>query len=230
MNLLEAKIEIHDTLNPKIWSSNNQLLPNVSEKCKEIVVEFVKGLANNDIPAVILDAWIVGSNASYNYTEFSDLDLHIIVNTEAATNCPDLLSKLYDFYRNNFNKKYDISLHGVSVELYLEDVHASTITNGIYSLFQNRWLKEPKKLPPMEDIDIDDLIKKYEDLYTKVIAREYDPAQLIDDLYLLRKTSIAVDGEFGKGNLVFKDFRNRGILDDLRERAAQNLGQKLSLK
>lgn len=41
--------------------------------------------------------------------------------------------------------------------------------------------------------------------------------QFIDDVYLLRKTSIMSEGEYGKGNLVFKELRNNGYLDKLKE-------------
>lgn len=43
----------------------------------------------------------------------------------------------------------------------------------------------------------------------------------IDDVYLLRKSSIMSDGEYGKGNLVFKELRNNGYLDKLKELKAK---------
>lgn len=41
--------------------------------------------------------------------------------------------------------------------------------------------------------------------------------EFINDIYLLRKSSIMTDGEYGKGNLVFKEIRNNGYLDKLKE-------------
>lgn len=41
--------------------------------------------------------------------------------------------------------------------------------------------------------------------------------EFLDDIYDLRSASLATEGEFGMGNLVFKELRNRGILDHLKE-------------
>ena len=43
----------------------------------------------------------------------------------------------------------------------------------------------------------------------------------IDDIYVLRKQSIMSDGEYSKGNLVFKELRNNGYLGKLKELKAK---------
>ena len=43
-----------------------------------------------------------------------------------------------------------------------------------------------------------------------------DIEKFINDLYDLRKSSIEKDGEYGLGNLVFKEFRNLGYLSNLK--------------
>lgn len=72
-----AAVKTHDTLNPKIWNLDNTLRKDVKVKLDKIVKEFANSI---EIPLRIIDAHIVGSNASYNYTSQSDLDLHCIVN------------------------------------------------------------------------------------------------------------------------------------------------------
>lgn len=52
----------------------------------------------------------------------------------------------------------------------------------------------------------------------------------IEDIYGLRKDSIASDGEFGLGNLVFKEFRNLGYLDTLKSLVRKMRGKELSLE
>ena len=64
---LIEKMELHDTLNPKLWQGNT-LRPEVEEKLNEIVDQFILELHDNDIPIKMLDARLVGSNASFNYT------------------------------------------------------------------------------------------------------------------------------------------------------------------
>ena len=114
------KFQKHNTLNPKLWNKDNTLKEEVREKIIQIVDEFVEGLTEDGIKINIKDIVIVGSNCSYNYTNKSDLDVHIKVDLKEL-NCPDnLYPLLYSSYRSIFNKKYDINFYGVPVELYVE--------------------------------------------------------------------------------------------------------------
>lgn len=53
---------------------------------------------------------------------------------------------------------------------------------------------------------------------------------LINDLYKLRQQSIQQDGEYGMGNLVFKEMRNMGYLDNLRELKRKLQSKDMSLE
>ena len=230
MELIE-KIESHDNLNPKLWNEDHSLKEDVRDKLEEIVDEFILELEENKIPIKVLDVHLVGSNASFNYTENSDLDVHIIANFEEVTCDPEILNLLYNFFKSYFNDKYDILIHGISVELYIEDMNASAISNGIYSLYEDEWVKFPEKLD-IPDIDISDEFEEWEDRYQLIISNDDSEAaeDLVDDLYRLRKNSIAAEGEYGKGNLVFKEFRNLGYLDKLKELRDQGTSRELSLE
>lgn len=227
---LIERVELHDTLNPRLWDGT-QLRPEVAEKLEEIVDQFTLELNDNDIPIKVLDARLVGSNASFNYTDKSDLDVHIVANFNDTSCDVPVLNLLYNYFKKNFNDKYEISIHGVPVELYVEDVNAGTVSNGIYSLFEEEWIKfpEPVEIP---DVDITDLFSCYEEKYNQIIADSDSQAasDLIDQLYLLRKDSIAADGEYGKGNLVFKEFRNQGYLDNLKQLLVDETSKELSLE
>ena len=78
MSKLQEAIEVHDELNPKLWE-NDMLKPEVYDKLVDIYEEFIRFI---DIPLNIVDVEIVGSNASFNYNDNSDIDLHVIVNSE----------------------------------------------------------------------------------------------------------------------------------------------------
>ena len=57
-----------------------------------------------------------------------------------------------------------------------------------------------------------------------------DIKEFIDDLYNLRRDSIADSGEYGLGNLVFKEFRNLGYLDRLKEMKNAEMSKEFSLE
>lgn len=61
-------------------------------------------------------------------------------------------------------------------------------------------------------------------------ASSSDVIDFIEDLYDLRKESISDEGEYGIGNLVFKEFRNRGWLDNLKEMRDELRSRELSLE
>ena len=42
------------------------------------------------------------------------------------------------------NADYDISIRGVDVEIYVEDIRSTAISNGVYSLYEDRWIRFPK--------------------------------------------------------------------------------------
>lgn len=230
MHKIIESVELHDTLNPKIWIGY-ELRDEVKEKLNEIVDRFILELHENDIPVKVLDARLVGSNASFNYTKNSDLDVHIIANFEDTSCDVPVLNLLYNFFKKNFNDKYDISIHGVPVELYVEDMNSSAVSNGVYSLFKDEWIKMPEPIE-IPDIDITDEFTVYEDKYNKVIENNNAEmaSDLVDELYLLRKDSISTDGEYGVGNLVFKEFRNRGYLDNLKQLMVDETSKELSLE
>ena len=99
-----ATAEFHDILNPKIWSSDNQLLEDVRDKLIEIVNEFVDFV---DFDIRVIDAHIVGSNAAYNYTQYSDLDLHLIVNYDSFDASNQIVELLMWSQKKLFNDTYD---------------------------------------------------------------------------------------------------------------------------
>lgn len=227
----KESIEVHDTLNPKLWDKDNKLKEDVYGAIIDIITQFIDELEENEIPIKVLDAHVVGSNASFNYTADSDLDIHIIVNLDELSCDAATLNTLYMFFKSYFNDKYEITIKDIPVELYIEDIHTSTNSRGVYSIFKDEWIKFPKK-EDIPDVDIDNLLSKYEITYAEV--EESEDAELagnlIDELYLLRKASIEKYGEYGEGNLVFKEFRNLGYLDKLKEIRDKGISKELSLE
>ena len=117
---LQEKIEKHDILNPKLWNEDGTLKGEVHDKIIEIADEFIDWLKEDEIKFDLKDIRIVGSNCSYNYTEDSDLDVHLIADA-STLDCPDdLYPLLYSSYRSLFNKNLDIDFYGIPVEIYVE--------------------------------------------------------------------------------------------------------------
>ena len=229
-NTLEETFEIHSQLNDKIFNlDDNLMIPEIRERLIEIADVFVQSIKEDNIPIKLYDYWLVGSNAAYNYSEDSDIDIHIIVDLNIYTGDKNLLRILYDYIKSAYSQKYNIKVKGHEVELYLEDIKTSAVTNGIYSLKQDKWIKEPiKEEPRIIEIEETELFKDWLDRYQSVEDEECE--QFLDNLYLMRKESLINEGEFGDGNLVFKEFRNRGYIDDLKNRKYKFESDRLTLE
>lgn len=226
---IEASLQIHDQLNPKIWDEDNMLREDVKEKLNEVVDEFADSI---DIPLTIIDAHIVGSNASYNYTDHSDLDLHCIVNFARIDADPSVIEAWLWAQKKIFNDDYDITIRGINVEVYVEDVGANTMSNGIYSLFEDEWIKFPEPIEAVVDDAaveerVAELRPQIEELLNYGSLNEVE--DMIDDLYMIRKNGLAVDGEYGVGNQTFKELRNEGLLDQLKDRVIDLRSDELSI-
>lgn len=176
---------IHDELNPKLWNEDNTLKPEVKDKITAIVKEFTDYLERDEIKFNIVDIRLVGSNCSYNYNDSSDLDIHIVMDTDSLQ-CPDnLYPLLYSAYRSLFNGKMDIEFYGIPVELYIEtsdteqqdDVIAearnqsAVRSTGIYSVLQDKWIKEPvaEAIPEVDEEEFNKIWAKWETEYNNII-------------------------------------------------------------
>lgn len=220
-------MRFHEELNPKLWDGLI-LKEDVKEKLHEIADAFREYL---DIPEdSILDIRITGSSASYNYTQYSDLDLHFIVDFEKVhKDCPLVEGYLWS-YKSQFNDNHDISIYGVPVELYAEDSRQEAISNGVYSLMEDKWLKEPKKIPPTDNDE--DVQAKYLEL--KEACEKCDDSEeaekLLTKIYTMRKAGLADVGEFSTENMAFKLLRNDGIIEKLKELKKEKVDKQLSLE
>lgn len=203
MKFIKENFEIHKTLNPKLFNiEDSTLKKDVRERLIEIADLFVENLKENNVPIKVIDYWLLGSNAAYNYGEFSDIDLHIIVNTDIVEDS-NILKLLYDYIKSSFNKNYNILVKGQEVEIYLEDANTTSVSNGIYSLKKDKWVKTPKKEDPTTyDIESTEEYKRWKSIYKNLKDTEIE--DFINNLYLLRKESLSKEGEYGLGNLIFK--------------------------
>lgn len=214
-------------LNPKIWN-DFKLKEDVEKKLLEIVKEFISYVS---VPINVVDVQIVGSNASFNYKDDSDLDVHIVANLECEKCDSSILMTLYNEEKSKFNEKYDIKIHGIDVELYVEDVRSGAISNGIYSLLRREWVKVPQQIEEKE-VDVSKEVYVWKNKINKAIEDNSinDVKKLLNTIYLVRKNSIAVDGEYGKGNLIFKGVRSLGLIDRLKNASTALRSKELSLE
>lgn len=232
-NNMSESIERHEMLNPLIWNGND-LKEDVKNAIKSIVAKYIEDsliLSEENI----IDVELLGSNASYNYTEHSDIDIHIVVNMESVSSDPTLVQIACNAEKALFNNAFDFKIKGLEVELYVEDVKTGAASNGVYSITKDKWLKVPvpKNIPDVSNDTeylnlLDAWTSKARVIMSSTASR--DIQNFVNELYNLRRLSIMSDGEYARGNLVFKEIRNSGLLQELKDKINDLTSKELSLE
>lgn len=173
---INEEIKVNDKLNPKLWDSNNELKEDVKDKLLDIVDNFLDDLKEDNINLSVVDVRLLGSNANYNYTQFSDIDLHIVADLKESG---DLTTTqlLCNLYKSLFNSKYDIKLKGIEVEIYVEDVNSPAKSNGVYSLYIG-WVKKPIKeeIPEIDYDEFERVFDEWENKYFDIVGEHSSPS------------------------------------------------------
>ena len=237
---LTEAVEKHNTLNSKLFTKEEVLKDKVRDKMLEIVDEFLADLKEQDVKIKVDDILMIGSNASYNYTKDSDIDLHILANAKAAKYDKEIAAALYGAYRTIFNKNLDITLYDIPLEIFVETEDSARVSNGVYSVKKNKWVKKPvqEDIPDYDKEALDELVDKWEtdckelidDIKADKLDDEKKVVKLLEDIYeKLRKKGIS-KGEYSIENLAFKELRNKGYLDQLKDFRNELVSKRLSLE
>ena len=210
----------NDTLHPQFWDEF-EFKEDVLKPILKIVDDFVKDDAHIS-PEMVEDVQLTGSLANYNYSEYSDLDVHILLDFADINKDEEIVKRALDGKRFIWNLRHDIKFNGHEVELYFQDIHEPHVASGLFSLSGNRWIKKPKYEKP--EVDHEDVVKKANsfkkelDLLADVLDNISDEKEfslinkrakkLKEKIMRMRKEGLAGKGEFSVENLAFKTLRN----------------------
>ena len=224
--------QYHDQLNPKFWDGNT-LKPVIAKTLKQNAEEFKKYLKIPNLE--IDDVTITGSCANYNWTEQSDVDLHLVVDmSRLEEEHGDLVKEYVEAKKKVWNDLHDIKLHGHDAEFYVQDKNEPHHSTGIYSLSSDRWIVEPQHKEP----DIDDAAVKAKaarlmneiDEVTSGCNKAAEVERLMEKIKKMRQAGVAEAGEFSTENLVFKVLRYNGYLEKLATCKTRAFDRTLSIE
>lgn len=236
--------ETQDELNPKIWI-NNKINSRVRLRLLDIADKFVDTLNISWIKPE--DIIITGSLCNYNWSKYSDIDLHILINFKKVHERIDFVKSYFDSKKKIWNDTHEnIKIYGFPVELYVQDSEEEHISSAIYSLEKNKWLVEPNR-NKMETLkgDKNKIITKVTDIintideYEKNVNNEIDThkieiigkkiKKMFDKLKRARKHDLQKNGELGSMNIIFKTLRRCGYLKKLVDLKIETFDKIMSL-
>lgn len=217
-------------LNPKIWP-NGKINSRVRLKLLDIADDFFKTLKIGWLKPI--DILLTGSMANYNWSKYSDFDLHLLLDFSEVDENVDFVHEYFTAKKKLWNEEHEnLMIYGFPVEVYVQDIDENLISNGIYSLYKNKWIIEPSK-DNLQSLGQDketikskaiETMKKIDALYNATfdINHGSDGEKLLAQIQKLitiikgiRKQSLTKGGEMAAGNIFFKILRRTGYIEKL---------------
>lgn len=234
--------DAQEELNPKIWKkdgSDYEMRSEVREKLLEIANLFIDSIG---VDILLTDIIMIGSLVNYNWSKYSDIDLHIVINyNQFPENTRELYMEFFDLKKVIFNQKHNIKMFGYDVECFVQNEEETTFSSGIYSILYDMWVNNPKKMTTKK-VDLE-LVKEKSEQWMRIIdgivdnISDEDPDEIKsivkkykEKLKKFRNCGLEKGGELSIENLVFKLLRRNGYIEKLYNIPIEVVDRKLSMK
>lgn len=227
MESILKTFNLKDTLNSNIWLNTEtndfsqiKIDKDIRYHLLAIAQEFILFLKIGNIE--IEDVIVVGSITNYNWSEYSDIDLHIVVDKKLISEDSDVVDELLSAKKNIFNSTRNITIRGFSVELYVQDISETLKSDGVFSVVFNKWINTPVRKE--FKLDKENIIKKVKEIlkmFSEIRGTGDEKSkikrlnQLKDKIKKYRKSGLDNGGEYSVENLVFKYLRRSGFIEEL---------------
>lgn len=222
--------KVKDKLNPEFFNSEGQLNSQIRMRLLDIADDFIDTLEIKWIKPS--DIVLTGSIANYNWSKFSDVDIHVIYKFKDVYDKVDFVKDYFNSKKELWNKTHDeLTIKDFPVELSVENSDDPAKSTGVYSLEKNKWVKEPEN---MNDSELNkEYIKdfcakqmtKLDDLFKKMDS-EKDRKKLeilsnkVEAIYTklknMRSEGLASkEKEMSTGNIIWKIVKHMGYIEKL---------------
>jgi predicted nucleotidyltransferase len=221
--------EYHDKLNPEIWE-HGKLKPEIKNKLLEVAQAFLESI---DLDIDVEDILFTGSLANYNYTPFSDIDLHILTDFKEYKVEQDLLKDYLKAKKTVWNSAHNIQIKGYDVEAYVQDKNEKHYATGIYSIKNDAWLVAPSKAKPINQEEVLAKVKSMKDAIDHALSDKCDlecAENIKEKIMKTRQAGLEKAGEFSVENLAYKELRRSGDLERLIQGVLTKKDNELSIK
>jgi hypothetical protein len=234
-----SSFKIQDDLNREIWVDGDNRMPkDIRDRLIKIAEDFFTELG---LPTTnFMDITVTGSLANYNWSIYSDIDLHIMVNFRDIDHDIDMVKEFFNARKALWNIKHDILIRGFEVEIYVQDTEEPHVSTGVYSVMKDEWITLPKKSDA--EIDSENVKKKALSLMDQIDRAQtlFDQGKFDDALasakYLRKKIKrfrtigLEGEGEYSVENIAFKALRRNKYLLKLSQLNHDAYDKKMSIK
>lgn len=234
-------IEVEDfkkkeELSLKIWDNDTmKIKEDVRKALLRIAKEFIEFADLSEYE--FEDITLTGSLANYNYSDESDLDVHILMDYRLISDDVELVSDYLKNKKSLWNDNMPINVKDHEVELYVQDINETHTSTGVYSLMYNKWLTKPiQEIIQLDTINIQKKASRLMDRIDNIMDSEHTESTIneIECLFKkikgMRKAGLEKEGEFSVENIVFKILRRSGYITKLVDLKRTLITKKLTLE
>jgi hypothetical protein len=213
--------KLQDNLNGDFWT-DYELDSEIKDELIQLGQDYFNQLDLGNVE--LSDLIFTGSLANFNWSNYSDIDLHLVFDFSDVNEDVELVRKYLDAVEKSWKLQHDIKIKGFDVEIYCQDISQEHHSSGVYSLLNDEWIKKPTKEnfePDQESIRkkatiymtmINDLEKDFKSgkSYKSLEPKFKKVWKKIKDG---RQAGLDREGEFSVENLVFKLLRRNGYIE-----------------
>lgn len=219
------------SLCPELWDQSKHLNEEVRVNLLKLAHDFYE---KTEFKSPIIDIYLMGSSANYNWTPDSDADVHILIDFNQLQMPIETAKNSIKLAGSQWNLEHNITVKGHKVELNIQSVSdEKPHVTGIYSLIKNQWVREPSRL----DVNIDKaaIQVKYKAMYqyvTSIIQSGSREKMKGAKTYLdtFRQYGLDNQGELSVENIVYKILRARGVIKRLKDAIVSTYDQQMTVK
>ena len=232
-------------LEPHIWI-NGEMNSRVRLRLMDIADDFIDTLDVDWVKPK--DIILTGSLANYNYSKYSDFDLHVVIDFEEVDDRVNFVKEYFDAKKKLWNEQHEnLKIYGYPVELYVQDSNEFHNASGVYSLNLNAWIRKPSE-NGIESIKLNKfyikekvlkLINKIDELceLADTETDEYKLEEVAEKANALfkkirsaRKIGLKRGGEMDSFNIIFKCLRRFGYIGKLSDLKTRTYDKLFSIK
>ena len=236
-NIDISSFEVKETLHPELWDTSQLLNEEIGDTLYDIAKEFFKNLDLNWVE--IIDVTLTGSLANYTWSQFSDIDLHLIIDYKQVDENQKLVADYLRKSSSLWNRGHKILIKGFEVEVYIQDSKEPHYSGGVYSVKNDQWIEMPNREDPQIDFnnvkkkaanmmdDIDEVLKLFTNKEYEQALDEAEKARL--KIRKFRQSGLERGGIFSVENLAFKVLRRNGYLQKLSSARIMSYDKTMSI-
>ena len=226
--------KVQARLNKTFWDENGMLNPTIRLALLKVAEYFYDSIKLENKPP-IKDVVFTGSLANYNYSKYSDVDLHLLFDFSQMEGDREMIEQFFVLAKANWNDQHEVTIKGYPVEVYAEDYQAPHVSTGLFSVMKNQWIKQPEQVTPVFDkLDVKTKVNYVNRLYNHFLSlyKKHETEGLDASIHKLREkirqyrqAGLDKGGEFSTENIAFKVMRRVGLLDKLKDMIGSGNGQ-----